>query len=199
MEISLPSFAAPKTGAAVPCAGSTWRLCRIPSVQLYRRLGIAVVEHHNRRRLPRWAGQVSRMAMSWLPRQLLTGFVASPRPAGSPLMTWGRTLKKALIKFGRSPSFAAWRQAAADRMFWWHMYGRCSPARSRKVTQAKFTRSPSPALALQPPSPPPRCGLNKEEKRQSASLTKTLHCTSARCAKSSYAREAETRKPQNRK
>ena len=74
------------------------RHCRIPSVQLYRRLGIAAVEQYYRRRLPRWAGYVSRMPMDRLPRQLLTGFVANPQPAGSPLMTWGRTLKKALIK-----------------------------------------------------------------------------------------------------
>ena len=81
------------------------------------RLGIAAVEQHYRRRLPRWAGHVTRMPMHRLPRQLLAGFAANPRPARSPLMTWGRTLKKALIMCGQSPSYAVWRQAAADRMF----------------------------------------------------------------------------------
>ena len=56
--------------------------------------------HNYRRRLFRWAGHVSRMPMDRLPRQLLTGFDANPRPTGSPLMTWGRTLKKALIRCG---------------------------------------------------------------------------------------------------
>ena len=80
-------------------------------------LGIAAVEQYHCRRRPRWAGYVSRMPMDRLPRQLLTGFVANPRPAGSPLVTWGRILKKALIKCGRSPSSAVWSQAVADRMF----------------------------------------------------------------------------------
>ena len=103
------------------------RRFRIPSEQLYKRLGIAAVEQYYRRRLPRWAGNLSRMPMDRLPCQLLTGFVASPRPAGSPLVTWGRILKKALITCGQSPSFAFWRQAAADRMFWRQMCGQFAP------------------------------------------------------------------------
>ena len=51
----------------------TWR-CRIPSGQLYRRLGIAAVEQNYRRRLPRWAGHVSRMPMDQLPCQPRTHF-----------------------------------------------------------------------------------------------------------------------------
>ena len=90
--------------------------CRIPSAQSYRRLGIAAVDQYYRRRLLRWAGHVPRMPMHRLPRQLLTAFAANPRPAGSSLMAWGYTLKKALIKCGQSPGFAVWRQAAADRM-----------------------------------------------------------------------------------
>ena len=42
-------------------------------------------------------------------------------------MTWVRTLKKALIKCGQSPSFAVWRQAASDRMFWRQMCGQLAP------------------------------------------------------------------------
>ena len=61
--------------------------CRIPSAQLFRRLGIAAVELHYRRRLPRWAGHMPRMPMDRLPWQLLTGFAANPRPTGCPLMT----------------------------------------------------------------------------------------------------------------
>ena len=92
-----------------------------------RRLGIAAVGQHNRRRLPRWAGHVSRMPMHRLPRQLLTAFAANPRPAGSSLMAWGYTLKKALIRCGQSPGFAVWRQAAADRIFWRQICGQLAP------------------------------------------------------------------------
>jgi len=63
------------------------RLHRIPSEQLYRRLGIADVEHYNHRRLPRWTGHVSHMPMDRLPQYLSTSFATNPRPAGSPLMT----------------------------------------------------------------------------------------------------------------
>ena len=71
--------------------------------------------------LLRWAGHVSRMLLHRLPRQLPVGFVAKPRPTRSQLMTWGRTLKKALVKCCQSPSFPVWRQAASDRLFWRQM------------------------------------------------------------------------------
>ena len=53
-----------------------------PSKQLYKRLGIAAVDQFYHRRLLRWAVHVSRMPMSRAPRQLLTGWVAHPRPVG---------------------------------------------------------------------------------------------------------------------
>ena len=110
------------------------RRCLIPSEQLHRRQGIVAVEQYCCCRLPRWMSHVSLMPMDRLPRQLLAGFVANPRPAGSPLMTWGRTLKKALIKCGQSPSFAVWRQAAADRMSWRQMCGQFAPLPRPKPT-----------------------------------------------------------------
>jgi len=58
------------------------RRCRIPSEQLYRRLDIAAVEKYYRRRLPRWAGHVSRMPMDRLPLQMPAYFVANPRVRG---------------------------------------------------------------------------------------------------------------------
>ena len=62
--------------------------------QLYKRLGIAAVDQYYHRRLLRWAGHVSRMLMSQVQRHLLTGWVAHSLPTGSPLMTFGRTLKR---------------------------------------------------------------------------------------------------------
>jgi hypothetical protein len=87
----------------------------IKSKQLYKRLGIAAVGQYYHRRLLRWAGHVSRMPMSRVQRQLLTGWVAHSRPTGSPLMTFGRTLNTALLQCGQSPGFSAWSNVAADR------------------------------------------------------------------------------------
>ena len=58
------------------------------------------------------------MPLNRLPRMLLTGWVANPRPLGCPQMTWGRTLKKALSSNGLPTDFAAWQQLAADRCTW---------------------------------------------------------------------------------
>jgi hypothetical protein len=41
-----------------------------------------------------WAGHVECMPMNRAPRQLLTGWVAHPRPIGCPEMNFDRTLKK---------------------------------------------------------------------------------------------------------
>ena len=106
----------------------------IPSKQLYKRLGIAAVDQYYHRRLLRWAGHVSRMPMSRAPRQLLTGWVANPRPIGSPLMTWGRTLKKALVRCGQSPDFAVWSKAAANRGEWRKLWGQKTPLPRPKPT-----------------------------------------------------------------
>ena len=74
--------------------------------------------------------------MSWAPRQLLTGWVA--RPIGSPLMTWGRTLKKALVQCGQSPDFAVWSKVAADRGEWRKLWGQKTlPPRQKPTAYAE--------------------------------------------------------------
>jgi hypothetical protein len=90
----------------------------ISTSSLLARLGIEPLETYYHRRLLRWAGHVSRMPLNRLPRMLLTGWVANPRPLGCPQMTWGRTLKKALSSNGLPTDFAAWQQLAADRCTW---------------------------------------------------------------------------------
>jgi hypothetical protein len=90
----------------------------ISTSSLLARLGIEPLETYYHRRLLRWAGHVSRMPLNRLPRMLLTGWVANPRPLGCPQMTWGRTLKKALSSKSLPTDFAAWRQLAADRCAW---------------------------------------------------------------------------------
>ncbi len=95
----------------------------ISTSSLLARLGIESFETYYHRRLLRWAGHVSRMPLNRLPRMLLTGWVANPRPLGCPQMTWGRTLKKALSSKGLPTDFTAWSQLAADRNAWRHICG----------------------------------------------------------------------------
>ena len=64
----------------------------ISSSSFFARLGVEALDsYYQRRLLLRWAGHVSRMPIDRLPRMLLTGWVANPRPIGCPQMTWGRT------------------------------------------------------------------------------------------------------------
>ena len=91
---------------------------RISSKNLLKRLHIEPLDTYYHRRILRWAGHVSRMPMSRAPRKLLTGWVANSRPIGCPQMTWGRTLKKALLCNGLSSEFTKWRELAANRDQW---------------------------------------------------------------------------------
>jgi hypothetical protein len=58
------------------------------------------------------------MDMTRTPRKLLTGWVANPRPNGRPPMTFGHTLKKALLSKGLPANFDEWHRIAADRPRW---------------------------------------------------------------------------------
>ena len=84
------------------CAGTMCRITiahtirhRITTSSLFAKLEIDPLDIYYSRCLLRWAGHVSRMPMSRVPRKLLTSWVAKPRPVGSPQMTWGRALNKA--------------------------------------------------------------------------------------------------------
>ena len=90
----------------------------ISSADLLEKLGLSPLDTYYHRRLLRWAGHVSRMPMSRAPRQLLTGWVAHKRPIGCPQTTWGRTIKKALVRSNLPGDFKAWSSLAADREHW---------------------------------------------------------------------------------
>jgi hypothetical protein len=97
--------------------------CHIRSESLYERIGIRPIRTYYEIRLLRWAGHLARMDMARLPRKLLTGWVAHPRPNGCPLMTWGRTLKKALKNSKIATTFADWTTIAQDRAKWRKLIG----------------------------------------------------------------------------
>ena len=107
----------------------------ISSKSLFVRLGIEPIETYYHRRLLRWAGHVSRMPLNRLPRMLLTGWVANPRSLGSPQMTWGRTLKKALSRNGLPTDFGDWQQIASDRDRWRLL---CGGTLRKEITNVNF-------------------------------------------------------------
>jgi hypothetical protein len=107
------------------------KMCRVTMRQVWRhhittkslldRLGIVSFDEYYNSRLLRWAGHVARMPMTRTPRMLLTGWVPHKRPVGAPQMTIGRTINKALTKFGIKKEFGGeggWRALAEDRNTW---------------------------------------------------------------------------------
>jgi hypothetical protein len=49
-------------------------------------------------------------------------------------MTFGRTLKKALLQCGQSPGFSVWSKVAADRAEWRKLRGQMTPTPRPKPT-----------------------------------------------------------------
>ena len=93
----------------------TWER-HISSLELQQGLGLKTVDHYIVRRQLRWLGHVRRMDFSRMPRRMLSAWVPHKRPVGAPVMTYGRSVLKALKKFNIDP--ATWGALAADRMVW---------------------------------------------------------------------------------
>ena len=79
------------------------------------------------------------------------------RPKGSPLMTFGRTLKKALIQCGQAPNIAVWSKVTADRTEWRKIWGQMTPmprakptAYAEQVHEVFYGPRHRPAAAPQP-------------------------------------------------
>ena len=125
----------------------------IPSKKLHKRLGIASVDQYYRNRLLRWAGHVTHMPMSRITRKLLTGWVAHPRPTGSPPMTFDRTLQKALIRCRQPPDLCVRRKIGADQVEWRSVVDQTPLMPRSKPTayaerSAKSLRAPTTAQLL---------------------------------------------------
>jgi hypothetical protein len=103
-----PTTHAPATLAHTRCH-------RIRTTTLLDRVRIKPLTYYYRNSILQWAGQAARMPMARIPRKVLTGWVANPRPLGRPYMTWGRTLKKALKTFYIPMNFKEWTALAKNR------------------------------------------------------------------------------------
>ena len=74
------------------------RAHHISTQALGQELGLDSIDFYVTRRQLRWAGHVARMPFERLPRRMLSSWVPSRRPVGAPQMTYGRTLRKGLLK-----------------------------------------------------------------------------------------------------
>ena len=88
----------------------------ISTQELQQRLGLQTVDFYVTRRQLRYLGHVRRMPSHRLPRRMLSSWVPHKRPVGAPVMTYGRSIRKALSKFDIDPE--TWPQLAADRTAW---------------------------------------------------------------------------------
>ena len=89
----------------------------ISTQELGQRLGLDSIEFYIARRQLRWLGHVSRMPYETrLPRRLLSAWVPHRRPIGSPSMTYGRSIFKALEMFRIDKT--RWPELAANRSAW---------------------------------------------------------------------------------
>ena len=91
-------------------------LHHISTAELLERLSIRPIDDYICRRQLRWAGHVSRMSWDRLPRKMLSCWVTSNRPRGCPIMTYGRSLRKNLLKAGIAVN--DWYTLAMDRDAW---------------------------------------------------------------------------------
>ena len=100
------------------CNTTKWtqRTYHISSEILRKRLNLPKMSLLLIRRQLRWAGHVSRMKPSRLPRKMMTAWCQQARPRGGPKFTFGRSLKKALGHVGLDLS--NWSIAASDRKAW---------------------------------------------------------------------------------
>ena len=127
-----------------------WRQ-HISTQQLEQQLGLESMDTYISKRQLRWLGHVRRIDYERrLPRRMLSAWVPSRRPNGAPKMTYGRTVTKALDKFG--VDVARWPELAANRPVWRTML---------KTGLAPLEYRP-------PPSPPPAEPISRTRQMRSS-------------------------------
>jgi len=89
---------------------------RITQVNLESRLQLQPFQFYLARRRLRWAGHVSRMPMTRLPRMLLSSWVDNKRPQQRPQFNYGHGLRRDLLNAG--VNINDWGVLANNRSFW---------------------------------------------------------------------------------
>ena len=92
---------------------SRMRAERISTWELQQGMGLDSMDNYVDRRRLRWLGHVHRMPFHRTPRRMLTAWVAAPRPSGGQLMTYGRSIHRALETFNIPRT--TWATLAEDR------------------------------------------------------------------------------------
>jgi hypothetical protein len=120
----------------------------ISNVSLFRRWCILDLDNYYHNRDLRCAGHAASIPMSWALRQLLTGWMAHPRPVRCPVINFGRTFKKAL-KCNNLLTDLATRSAIARERPRWRPHSTPTPS-----PPTPSPPTPSPLTPNQPPADP---------------------------------------------
>ena len=100
---------------------------RISSKSLQQRTGVFELEHYLASKTLRWAGHVTRMPKSHLPRRLVLSWVRKARDPRGQEMTYRRSLERYLKRFDLPLNYSGWAPIAQNRDDW-----------RRHVTQPPF-------------------------------------------------------------
>ena len=105
------------------CACSILKLARrqqhnnyISTQTILNRLRLPRIEALYAKHQLRWAGHVSRMSYSRLPRKFLNSWMSTNRPTGAPNLTFPRYLNKILKRHNINPK--RWHVLAANKDNW---------------------------------------------------------------------------------
>jgi hypothetical protein len=131
----------------------------ITSNSLFSQLEVEPLDVYYNRRVLRWAGHVSRMPMSRTPCKLLTGWVAHTLPIGCPNMTWGRTLKKAIVSANIPTAYTEWRELDAQRDKWRELCGATLRREDKQVPAVSAQAAWAQLVGGPPPRLPASCDL----------------------------------------
>ena len=89
---------------------------RITTNELLQQLSLSPIDVYISQCQMRWAGHVMRMPWNRLPNKMISSWVRAKRPRGCPSLTYGRSLKKSLLKAG--VEMENWTVLCQDRAGW---------------------------------------------------------------------------------
>ena len=142
---------------------------------LLSEVGVRQLRWYYETRLLRWVGHVVRMPIDRLPRKMLTAWVPSKRVLGCPRMTYGRTVKKALMNCGiwpRYPNFTeppGWDDMSADTQSSLKLEHRAAKSAHDKEHEWTWTEKAAQReewrTLIRGPDPPKRTARPKSTRR----------------------------------